>query len=102
MKTTPITVTAFEITDAPDLDFVRVILQDIGPGQGRITIECYGQAWSTYWGAMGDRTVGQFFHQGDDDYMVHKLQSGHLTKRAYAYLLKIVQAVQEALRQLTP
>jgi hypothetical protein len=36
---TPITVQAFEITGAPRLDPIRVYMQDLGPGQGRITID---------------------------------------------------------------
>lgn len=44
---------AFTIFDAPKLDPVTVVLQDLGPGCGRLMVECWGSAWSAYWGGMG-------------------------------------------------
>lgn len=55
------------------LDPVTVYLNDIGPRQGKITIECYGQSWSAYWGGMGDRTIAEFFCSCDAHYLAGKL-----------------------------
>ena len=64
------------ITGAERLDTVHATLEDISPGKGRITIECYGEAWSASWGGMGaDRTVAQFFCSCNDDYLAGNLSS---------------------------
>jgi hypothetical protein len=48
------------ITGAERLDPIHVFLEDIEPSKGRVTIACYGQAWSAYWGGMAGRTVAEF------------------------------------------
>ncbi len=100
MTTTPITVQAIEITGSPALDPIRVITQDLGPGQGRIIIECYGQAWSTYWPGMGNLNIRQFFTECDTDYLEMNLHRGaNVTKRKRDYLIRIIKAVQTALAE---
>ena len=66
-------VEAIEISELKTLDPVSVYWEDFGPGQGRVTITCYGEAWTAYWPAMGDRTVAKFFSDCDDDYLVNRL-----------------------------
>lgn len=95
---TPIRVTALEITGAPSLDPIRVILQEYGPGQGRIIIECFGEAWGNYWGAMGQQ-LAEFVAGCEGDYVVNRLASGRRNKKDTAYLTRIVAAVQKGLRQ---
>lgn len=63
------------ISEVPGLDPIRVTLEDIGPGQGRINIECYGQAWANYWGGMGKDTIGEFVAGCDIHYIAGKLSS---------------------------
>lgn len=99
-----ISVYAFEIRDVAGLDPVRVVLQDVAPGQGRIIIECYGEAWSAYWGAMGDQCVAAFIAKADSDYLMRRLwpakvsiRSEKALEKAEAYLLRIVEAVKAAL-----
>lgn len=89
---------AIRLSDLPGLDPVTVITRDIGPGQGSILVECYGQAWSAYWGGMGPRTVRQFVASCDDDYIVDRMQSGQkATKAQRAYLSRIIKAVIKGL-----
>ncbi len=57
MTTTPITCEAIEITDAPGLDPIQVCWRNLKLGSGYCTIICYGQAWTIYFGGMGDRTI---------------------------------------------
>lgn len=57
------------------LDPVTVYLNDIGPRQGKITIECYGQSWSAFWGGMGDRTIAEFFCSCNEHYLAKNLSS---------------------------
>lgn len=61
------------ISELTNLDPITVILEDFGPGQGKIIIECWGQSWSSYWGSMGDRTIAQFFISCSEDYIIGKL-----------------------------
>ncbi len=63
------------ISEVPNLDPIRVILEDIGPGQGRINIECYGQSWVHYWGGMGDGSLAGFFCGCDEHYIAGKLSN---------------------------
>jgi hypothetical protein len=69
------------ISGIPNQDTINVYLEDFGPGQGRIVIEQFGDAWSYYWGAMGKRTMLQFFEECDDDYLIQKL-TGELSTRS--------------------
>lgn len=75
MKIETTKVTKLVISEADRLDPVHVFLEDIGPRQGRITINCYGQSWTAYWGGMGDRTIAQFFQSCDEYYLAGKLSN---------------------------
>src|SRR5690606_8657631 len=50
-----ITVDVLRIPAQPGLDPIVVYFEDYAPGRGRITVACYGDAWTAAWGAMGDR-----------------------------------------------
>lgn len=60
MKITEKLIRHLEISEVQNLDSIRVTLEDIEPRKGRINIECYGKAWASYWGGMGDRTIAEF------------------------------------------
>jgi hypothetical protein len=94
-------VKAIRIYDAPKLDPIFVVMQDLGPGVGRLLIECYGDAWSGYWGAMGtDYTLERFLLGCSADYIAGKmLGSQHKrSKQSQAYILRIIEAVRTTLR----
>lgn len=76
MKVETGTVTILRISEVPRLDPIRVTLDNGELGKGRITIECYSKAWSSYWGAMADRTVEQFFVDCGNDYLIGNLSPG--------------------------
>lgn len=63
------------VIHSPDrvIDPITVFLDDIRPSVGKITIECYGQAWSAWWDGMGGRCLTQFFVDTGDDYLVSRL-----------------------------
>lgn len=73
MKIAEQTVRRIEITDIPSLDPIRVMLEDIAPGKGRINIECYGESWASYWGGMDEQTIAQFFSSRDEHYLAGRL-----------------------------
>lgn len=91
----------FRLYDADKLDPIFVVMQDIGPGVGRLLVECYGDAWSGYWGAMGtDYTMERFLLGCSADYIASKmLGSQHKrSKQSQRYILRIITALQTALR----
>lgn len=76
MNVTQSTIQQLVITDADRLDPVKVMIENISPGVGNITITCFGQSWTSYWGAMSDRTVQEFFAKCSDSYLINCLDSG--------------------------
>ena len=77
MKISQNQVTKLTISDVPNLDAVDVIVEDFGPGQGEITITCFGEAWSYYWSHMGEDTkLTDFFLKASTPYIVGKLKVG--------------------------
>lgn len=63
------------LTDLDKLDPVCVYYEDYNLGQGRITITCYGDTWTTYWGSMGSNDLMSFFISCDEHYIAKKLSS---------------------------
>lgn len=83
MKITESMVRKLVITEASrreglgTLDPISVIVEDYGPGEGKITITCFGEAWSNYWSHMGENnTLMDFFLKCDKHYLVGKLKTG--------------------------
>jgi hypothetical protein len=104
MKLTTETVQMLLIEDAKALDPIRVVLADYELGRGRMIIQCCDRAWCAYWGAMGQCTIGQFILTCDADYLVDNLLGGRLLiprrqMLEQTYLMRIVEAVQAALRE---
>ncbi len=95
MKIEQIKTETILITGALGLDPVTAVFRDEGPSRGGIVVECYGQAWSAYWGGMGSKTVREFVASCDADYIANKLwcPRDRRTKRADEYLKKIATAV---------
>ncbi|HFU4523188.1 TPA: hypothetical protein ACGPBP_001631 [Klebsiella variicola] len=63
-------VLSFTITGAERLDPVRVMIENYEPGKGRITVTCYGQAWTGAWFAMGGDTVQAFIQRVSNEYLI--------------------------------
>ncbi|QDL32411.1 hypothetical protein [Serratia liquefaciens] len=72
MKVTETKVQSLEITEVERLDPIRVMAENYEPGRGRITITCYGKAWTSAWFAMGGDTVQAFFQRVRNDYLINK------------------------------
>lgn len=91
----------FTIFDAPKLDPITVVLQDLGAGHGRLIVECWGSAWSAYWGGMGGRTLAEFITDSHPEYIAGKMEPNNRrqTKRDSQYLLRITEAVHAALME---
>lgn len=92
-------VVTLRIFDAPKLDPITVVLRDIEPGRGEMIVACYGLAWVGYWSAIGDRTLREFMVKCHADYIANRIWIQHerRVKHRYAYLVRIIEAVQSAL-----
>lgn len=64
------------ITGAPALDPIAVMLEDVAPGHGQITITCFGKSWTADWSAMGKQTVAQLFIDSHAEVLAPKLHTG--------------------------
>lgn len=77
MKVSTSQVTKLTITGVPNMDPIAVIAEDFGQGVGKITITCFGEAWTHYWGHMGEQhTMRSFFLKCDTPYLIDKLKTG--------------------------
>jgi hypothetical protein len=99
MTTTENHVRHLNINDIPMLDPIDVFLEDLGPGRGRITMQCYGDAWTAYFGAMGNSTIHVFIALASTDYLSSKFLGGNhkRTKAHETYLMKIIDTVKTVL-----
>ena len=94
MKTTRIINETIVIEGAPRLDPVTVIYRDHAPGMGSVIVECYGKAWSAFWGGMGNKNIKQFLASVGPDYLAARLGMGLRTNKSEVdYLLRIAAAV---------
>ncbi|EKO3439457.1 hypothetical protein NTE19_003349 [Vibrio fluvialis] len=73
MKVTTSNVVRIQLTELDRLDPITIFLEDFEPRKGKITIECYGQSWSSYWGGMGDRSIAEFFIDCNNSYLAGNL-----------------------------
>jgi hypothetical protein len=98
----PLNVSAFEIPEQDALDSICVYFTDYELGKGHITITCFGNAWTSYFGAMGEKTIREFVSEAGWDYLVNKLGSSQVLKQnkhAESYLTRIVKAVKAELNR---
>jgi len=86
-----------QITEAERLDLINVYFEDVEPGKGRIIIECYGEVWCSWWGAMSGRSVMEFVSDCNCDYIIGKMISKRPGSIEYKYLMRILTAVKEAI-----
>ncbi|QJT78208.1 hypothetical protein [Citrobacter freundii] len=70
MKVEKLDVLSFVLTHLERLDPVRVMIENYEPGKGRVTITCYGKAWTAAWFAMGGDDVQTFIKRVSNDYLI--------------------------------
>lgn len=73
------------------LDPITVILRDFAREHGQIIVSCYGQAWTAYWAAMGDRDIRQFLLDCETGYIVNKLGA---KRHDFDYVSRIVEVIK--------
>jgi hypothetical protein len=93
------TITVYKIPAQNNMDMINFYLESLGPGRGRIIIECYGEIWSSFWPAMGC-SIHEFVYECPLSYLVtNLLPPKRATKKEKEYLTKICQIVREAIGQ---
>lgn len=88
------------IAASATLDEINVFWCDFEPYRGSVTITCWGNAWTAYFGGMAPHTIRQFFEKAGTDYLVSKLGiSQVLAKRKQndKHLARIIDRVKLAL-----
>lgn len=87
-----------------DLDPLTVFLEDFRPGQGQLTVVCWGRAWTHYWGAMGEGyDLAKFISKASTGYIVGKLMLPRdvmlqrAERREEKWLTQIVDAIKSKL-----
>lgn len=83
MKIIEKTVTKRTLTELDALDPVTFIAEDFGPGQGKLTIDCYGKSWTNYWGGMGSENIMEFISTCNTEYIADKMFEGRSTVTDY-------------------
>lgn len=84
-------------------DPMNIFLQDFEPGQGRVVVECVGDAWAAYFNAMGkDRKIIDFLAELGEDYLAQKLDpsDGVTTKRERYRLADIANDIIKTARAI--
>lgn len=76
-------VTKYYATNLDKLDPVGYTLEDFGSNQGKITIDCYGESWTAYFGSMGCNSISEFILSCDEYYLANKLSSVDSTEIDY-------------------
>ena len=91
---------SFDILPSIALDRISVFFTDYGIGQGIVTLVCFGNAWSAYFGGMGGNTIKEFVRGCGTEYLVNKLGYSQVLmrrKKDLAYLGRIIDAVKAEL-----
>lgn len=90
----------WEIPASGPLDTIHVFWLDVAEWAGHVTIICWGQAWTAYFGGMGGQTIKEFFGTCDVGYLVSKMgitPALKQSKKNDAYLARIIGAVKASL-----
>lgn len=88
----------FRISDVKGLDPITVYLDDHEPGRGTLTVRCFDEAWTCYWGAMGPGwNLARFIGSMDTEYIADNLVRGSRRPKRMPYVLRIAEAVKAAI-----
>ena len=73
MKITEGVVEKIVLSGLENLDPITLFIEDLGDNRGKLTVECYGEAWSAFWNSMGCSQVLVFLKGCNVDYIANKL-----------------------------
>lgn len=90
--------TVLEIPAGEGHDPITVIAFDAMPGQGKLIVQCWGDAWTCYFGDIGDRSLLEFVASTESDYLGSKFQTNK--KYAVRIAAAVIRAAREHVRAL--
>lgn len=61
------------VTEIQNIDPIRIYIEDIAVGVGRIVLTCYGRSYTAFWSGMGKKDTITFFLGCSVDYLASKL-----------------------------
>ena len=73
MKAIKSTTETYTVLDVDGLDPVTAYVSNPTKGAGKITITCFGKAWSAFWPAMEDSLLQEFVVTADNEYIIGKM-----------------------------
>tara|TARA_R110001583_G_scaffold52147_14_gene162246 strand:+ start:5626 stop:6189 length:564 start_codon:yes stop_codon:yes gene_type:complete len=68
-------VTKLRITGMEQLDPIDVFVDEITSTSGQITVNCFGQSWTSFWPSVGERGIVGFFKSANNDYIISYFDS---------------------------
>lgn len=68
-------VAKLRITDVDGLDPIDLFIDEVSATSGAITVNCFGQSWTAFWPAVGERGIVEFFKSCDNEYIIGYLDS---------------------------
>lgn len=75
MRVTKSTATKIIISNVNGLDPIAVYVENHEACKGKVTITCYGKAWTAYWSAMSHATLEEFFCDSHIEYLAENLST---------------------------
>jgi hypothetical protein len=89
------------------LDPITVYVEQFRPGASRMTVQCYAQAWTVYWGSHGDCPLEEFVCSSSAEHIADGLTWGNgglILKRRekdhHAYVVRIARAIKAKFREM--
>ena len=79
MKVIDKLIRSLRIEDSIKQDPVTVYFENLGRSKGKVTIEYFGETYSTYWGATGCDTIEEFFVYASNDYIIDRFSDCNRT-----------------------
>ncbi len=68
-------VKSIKVSELDSLDSIEILISEYGEGAADVTIKCYGESWTSYWGSMGGN-VKEFFTRTNVSYLVNCFERG--------------------------
>jgi hypothetical protein len=98
MKIETSTIEKIRLTEVEKLDPIDVFWEATSPTSGKVTINCYGKSWTSFWPAVGEKGIKAFFKRSSNCYIIgyldNKVDSTEPDWDAYKALL--VQKARDA------
>lgn len=75
MKVEKQQVEKLRVTDIDGLDAIDIYLEKPTETSGKITVSCYGESWSGYWGGVGGTGFESFFKRAPHESIINIFDS---------------------------